>query len=164
MLLFSRFLRAVANIWNSCPRERRKNVTFLNGKSVTRVKSVYRVVKCFPWVIHWHHAWILVARACEGHPRSTSGANGSLMEKHFTTLETDFTLVTLLPWRKGTYTYLKRENSAYMVGWVRWSELRNLDFRCQFLGSDFIQFVQHLYKKKTLKNASFLSKMATKIL
>ena len=24
------------------------------------------------------------------------------MEKHFTTLETDFTLETLLPWRKGT--------------------------------------------------------------
>ena len=30
------------------------------------------------------------------------GANGSLMEKHFTTLETDFTLVTLLPLRKVT--------------------------------------------------------------
>ena len=44
------------------------------------------------------------------------GANGSLMEKHFTTLETDFTLVTLLPWRKGTYAYFKRENSANMVG------------------------------------------------
>ena len=58
----------------------KKNVPFLNGKSVTRVKSVYRVVKCFPWVIHWHHAWILVARACEGHPRSTSGANGSRVE------------------------------------------------------------------------------------
>ena len=37
-----------------------------------------------------------------GQPRSTRGANGSLMEKHFTTLETDFTLETLLPWRKGT--------------------------------------------------------------
>ena len=24
-------------------------------------------------MIHWHHAWIFVARAYEGHPRSTSG-------------------------------------------------------------------------------------------
>ena len=28
------------------------------------------------------------------------------MEKHFTTLETDFTLETLLPWRKETFQIL----------------------------------------------------------
>ena len=46
-----------------------------------------------------------VARAIQD-PQA-SGANGSLMEKHFTTLETDFTLETLLPWRKGTFFFIE---------------------------------------------------------
>ena len=48
------------------------------------------------------------------------GANGSLMEKHFTTLETDFTLETLLPWRKGTYLLMRdvrieKSNRRYQI-------------------------------------------------
>ena len=34
------------------------------------------------------------------------------MEKHFTTLETDFTLETLLPWRKGTL------HNLYLSSWI----------------------------------------------
>ena len=52
--------------------------------------------------------WILDGPRKLGQPRSTRGANGSLMEKHFTTLETDFTLETLLPWRKGTLQKRKK--------------------------------------------------------
>ena len=59
-----------------------------------------------------HHLWILDGPRKLGQPRSTRGANGSLMEKHFTTLETDFTLVTLLPWRKGTFYLVSRKSSS----------------------------------------------------
>ena len=64
------------------------------------MKSVPLVVKCFP--IRDPFAPLVDLGSKLGQPRSTRGANGSLMEKHFTTLETDFTLETLLPWRKGT--------------------------------------------------------------
>ena len=54
-----------------------QNVTFLNGKSVSRMKSFFRAVKCFFWVSHLHLKWTFVARACEGLQGSTRGANGS---------------------------------------------------------------------------------------
>ena len=38
------------------------------------------------------------------------------MEKHFTTLETDFTLETLLPWRKGTIPQVDKMEEADFVG------------------------------------------------
>ena len=58
----------MVNIWN---------VSFLHGKSVSRMKSFFRAVKCFFWVSHLHLKWTFVARACEGLQGSTRGANGS---------------------------------------------------------------------------------------
>ena len=52
-------------------------VSFLHGKSVSRMKSFFRAVKCFFWVSHLHLKWTFVARACEGLQGSTRGANGS---------------------------------------------------------------------------------------
>ena len=62
-----------------------------------------------------HHAWILGARACEGHPRSTSGANGSQMGKHFTTRGTDFTKETFYKLRMGLCSTLPRITNVLSV-------------------------------------------------
>ena len=89
-------------------------------KSVSHVgKSHFSTVKVFPewnhfsepwnvffWVSHLHLKWTFVARACEGHPRSTSGANGSRMGKHFTTRGTDFTKETFYKLRMGLCSIL----------------------------------------------------------
>ena len=69
------------------------------------MKSVPLVVKCFSFVIHLHHLWILDPRKL-GEPRSTRGANGSLMEKHFTTRGTDFTRGTFYKLRMGLCSIL----------------------------------------------------------
>jgi len=38
------------------------------------------------------------------------------MEKHFTTLETDFTLETLLPWRKETFILKTLQVALHVKG------------------------------------------------
>ena len=84
--------------------------TSITMETLFTLETFFTSEKCFysDRKIFYHsgnifHLWILDGPRKLGQPRSTRGANGSLMEKHFTTLETDFTLETLLPWRKGTF-------------------------------------------------------------
>ena len=67
-----------------------------------------------------------------GQPRSTRGANGSLMKKHFTILE------TLLPWNKGTIRYPNRRIRGRVT-------LRNFFEKLDFL---FLQFFSEPYLVK----------------
>ena len=89
--------------------------------------SLFSTVKAFPewnhfsepwnvfsWVIHLHLEWIFVARACEGLQKSTRGANGSRMKKHFTR-GTMISRGNLLQVENGT---LFNSNGNYEIFWV----------------------------------------------